>query len=360
MDPVAPGLERLVDGYLAAAGRPVGRRRITALTPDGSDRLYFRVTLADGTSLVAVDAAGTGSRSPFVSPAGISQNETFFRVREHLEGLGFPVPRLLAREPGGDYYLLEDLGDLSLYRWLADSVSPPAADEVAALYGRVLSLLLALQTRAVAGFDPAWAYAGGYYDYELIYDGELNYFLAAFVESWCGLKLSRIERDSLRREFARLAERAAALPGGYFLYRDFQSKNLLLQDGGIRLIDFQGARLGPLYYDLASLLNDPYVALPPSLRRALLAGYYAELRETLGRRAPGGDEFASAYNLFSLIRTLQALGAYGFLAGRGKAHFISFIAPALANLIAILNDPILELEFPVLTNLAGEMISAKV
>ncbi len=335
-------LRRLVEEFRGAGKKKFGRgsergaeTRLPSwepLTPDGSARLYYRVFLPDGGRLIAVDAAGTGPRSAYVSRSGVCQNQTFFRIREHLEQRGFPVPRLLARAPGDEYYLLEDLGDLSLYARLREpGAAAPSPTEVIGLYRQALSLLLRLQFGAAAGFDPAWCYAGGYYDYELVFNHELNYFLAAFVEERLGLRLAASRHERLQREFAALARRAAAVPGDYFLYRDFQSKNLMLQAGRLRLIDFQGARLGPLYYDLSALLNDPYVDLPRSLRRRLRADYYLELR-TLTTAVPSQAEFDHCCELFSLLRTLQTLGAFAFLSRCGKSHFAAYIEPALANL----------------------------
>jgi len=287
------GLEKLIRRYLELPDRPGttgGTFRVQPLTPDGSDRRYFRITASADRTFIAVDAAGTGPASRFVSETGISQNHTFIRVRDHLAGLGFPVPGLLARDSEYNYYL----------RGLDE--------EVLADYRRALALLVRLQVEAAAGFDPAWAYAGGFYDRKLLIEGELNYFSRAYVVEFCHGELSSLVGAGLEDEFARLADAALRAPATFFLYRDFQSRNLMIRDGDLRLIDFQGARLGPVYYDAAALINDPYTDLPLELRSELRNFYFSRLQEQLGAATPQRKEFDLYFDLFSLIRTLQTLG----------------------------------------------------
>ncbi len=349
------GLEKLIRRYLELPDRPGttgGTFRVQPLTPDGSDRRYFRITASADRTFIAVDAAGTGPASRFVSETGISQNHTFIRVRDHLAGLGFPVPGLLARDSGYNYYLLEDLGDVTLYRKV---VKRGLDEEVLTDYRRALALLARLQVEAAAGFDPAWAYAGGFYDRKLLIDGELNYFSRAYVVEFCHGELSSLVGAGLEDEFARLADAALRAPATFFLYRDFQSRNLMIRDGDLRLIDFQGARLGPVYYDAAALINDPYTDLPLELRSELRNFYFSRLQEQLGAATPQRKEFDLYFDLFSLIRTLQTLGAFAFLSGRGKEHFRDSIPPARRNLEWTLDSLADRLPLPLLTRLSREL-----
>jgi len=256
---------------------------------------------------------------------------------------------------GGAANLLEDLGDRSLCRAVHDCGDDHRAP-VAALYRRALALLARLQVEAAAGFDPAWAYGGGRYDRRVIRELELEYFLKAYVCGWAGRQLASSATARLAREFDRLADTALRAPADFFLYRDFQSRNLMVRRDKLYLIDFQGARLGPLYYDAAALIEDPYVELPRPLRLELLDFYYGELAARLGSALPERDEFLRFYDLFTLVRTLQALGAFGRLSGRGKRHFIASMPPALRNLAAVLRrlDPWLPL--PELTRLADSLM----
>lgn len=306
--------------------------QVSPLTQDGSARLYYRITCPGKEPFIAVDAKGTGQKEKHSS--GLSQNQSFLLIRNHLAALSFPVPGLLAQNPNGDFYLLQDLGGTTLYQavkkqgWSHQTIN---------LYQNTISLLLRLQSVAVEKFDPSWCYAGAYYDQTLIIDHELNYFLNAFVLGYCGQRISPETRHKLQDEFKSIAVAATTAPGNFFLYRDFQSKNLMLKDKQIFLIDFQGARLGPYYYDAAALINDPYTDIPWSLRDQLKADYFNKLVITLKADAPDLETFNYYFSLFSLIRTLQTLGAFGYLTSCNKEHFKDYIKPALKNLHHYLN-----------------------
>jgi len=333
-----PELKNLVESYLQQVrtdkhfeNQPqnaVNKFRITPLSPDGSDRLYFRITAPGITSFIAVDATGCGDQD---KNSGLSQNNSFRLIHEHLAKLNFPVPQYLSgKTAGDDLYLLEDLGDTTLhnfvttYGWSRRTVS---------LYRRAISLLQRLQIDAATGFNPDWAYAGAFYDYELIVERELNYFLEAFVKNYCRIELSTAAKVDLAEEFKLLADTALQAPADFFLYRDFQSKNLMLFQDKIFLIDFQGARLGPACYDLAALINDPYTEMPLPLRQELQEFYYDQLKLANPAAAiqTAPETFAFNFALFSLIRTLQTLGAFGYLTRCGKTHFAQYIRPALTN-----------------------------
>ena len=306
--------------------------KISPLTPDGSDRLYYRISYLDGVPFIAVDARGTGLK--INHPYELSQNQTFILIRDHLANLDFPVPILLSRSQNCDYYLLQDLGDITLYQTIKEQGWNRHTID---LYQDVLSLLLQLQTVARDKFDQSWCYAGAYYNRQLILDHELNYFLDAFVIGYCGLEINRDTRQKLQSEFIAIVDAAATAPDDFFLYRDFQSKNLMLKEQQIYLIDFQGARLGPYYYDLAALINDPYTDIPWSLRDQFCSDYFNKLKDLLKADAPSQGTFKYLFSLFSLIRTLQTLGAFGFLTINQKAHFKAYIKPALKNLRHYLN-----------------------
>jgi aminoglycoside/choline kinase family phosphotransferase len=351
-----PGLEKLVDDYLAA-GPGSGGYTVTALTPDGSDRRYFRIRPQTGSPFIAVDGRGTGPGSRFVAASGISQNQTFLYLRDHLAGLGFPVPACLGRDEKLDFYLLEDLGDTTLCDVVAAG-KKGLRKEAVPLYHQALTLLVRFQTEAAPGFDPARAYAGGYYDARVVRELELDYFYTAYVCNWAGMKLSPAAEKRLQAEFDRLAAALLKAPADFLLYRDYQSRNLMVREGRLFLIDFQGARRGPIYYDLAALVEDPYVELPRPLRKELVDFYYRRLCEKVGPRAPSRAGFDHFYALFTLVRTLQALGAFGNLAGRGKVHFAASIPAALRNLENVLAR--LEPDFPLpeLTHLAASLAGA--
>ena len=340
-----PELKNLIEDYLQqlqTANNPesllqktVDKYRVTPLSPDGSDRLYYRITAPGVTSFIATDATDCGAKNEI---SGRSQNNSFRLIQQHLTKLNFPVPGYLSTQStGDDFYLLEDLGDTTLHDfvktqgWNGNTITR---------YRKVLKLLLKLQVDAAAGFSRNWAYAGGFYDYDLIVTRELNYFLEAFVINHCRMEITPSTKTRLATEFKFLADTAMQAPTNFFLLRDFQSKNLMLFQDKIFLIDFQGARLGPIYYDLAALINDPYIEMPLSLRQDLQKFYYDQLiiANPTGTGIPDPATFNFNFALFSLIRTLQTLGAFGYLSGRGKIHFAQYIRPALANLALYLES----------------------
>ncbi len=303
--------------------------RVTPLSPDGSARIYYRITAAGISPFIAVDAVGCSEKD---KNSGRSQNNSFRLIQEHLTRLDFPVPQYLSdKSTGDDLYLLEDLGDTTLHNFVR---THGWGERTITLYRETLSLLLRLQIEAAATFNPNWAYAGGFYDHELIVKRELNYFLEAFVINYCGIEITPATRTELATEFKFLADQALQAPANFFLYRDFQSKNLMLFQDKIVLIDFQGARLGPVYYDLAALINDPYTEIPLTLRQELQDFYFEQLQSVnpTGTTLPDPTTFAYNFALFSLIRTLQTLGAFGYLTRCGKSHFAEYIRPALTNL----------------------------
>ncbi len=301
--------------------------QVSPLTPDGSDRIYYRISSFGYDPVIAVDAKGTGLHKNH--PSTISQNQTFILIREHLENLDFPVPELFSTVHNHDYYLLQDLGDNSLYNTIKKQGWSP---ETIKLYQSILVLLLNLQIVAKEKFDPSWCYAGGYYNRQLIHEHELNYFLKAFVVGYCEININHDITSKLQNQFNTILDAATGAPGDFFLYRDFQSKNLMLKEQKIFLIDFQGARLGPYYYDLAALINDPYIDMPWPLREQLKIYYFNKLQSHLNTGAPEVETFSYFFSLFSLIRTLQTLGAFGYLVTRNKMHFKAYIKPALKNL----------------------------
>ena len=314
--------------------------QISPLTPDGSDRLYYRISCPGNESFIAVDAQGTGQKN---QSSGLSQNQSFILIRNHLANLDFPVPKLLSQDLNDDFYLLQDLGDSTLYQTVKTQGWIPQTID---LYKDTISLLLRLQLVAVEKFDPAWCYAGAYYDQQLIIELELNYFLKAFVIGHCGEKISPETQHRLQSEFREIATAATAAPANFFLFRDFQSKNLMLKEEQIFLIDFQGARIGPYYYDLAALINDPYTDIPEPLREQFKTDYFKKLEVILKTDAPNRETFNYYFALFSLIRTLQTLGAFGFLIGCEKNHFKEYVQPALKNLHHYLDKLSFHLDLP--------------
>ncbi|MEW6486515.1 MAG: phosphotransferase [Thermodesulfobacteriota bacterium] len=292
-------------GLLPEGDRPIA---LAPLHGDGSARRYFRVR---------------GERRTYVLLEGPdpAENAATVRIARHLEARGIRVPRVYGADEARGWVLLEDLGDRSLFSALKE----PGADPFA-LYEPVLWLLARMQVRGAEGFRLETGFAPAPYGPGLMVEEGL-YFAREFAQGILGLEVP----SGFREDLERLAALGAPAPGGYFLHRDFQSRNVqLTADGaGPALLDFQGARPGPLAYDAAALILDPYAAHPPALRGRLLKRY----REHLAHLGAAAGWTEDAWLALGAFRLLQALGAFGKLGGRmGKSGFLEHAGAALSHL----------------------------
>jgi aminoglycoside/choline kinase family phosphotransferase len=309
--------------HLFAASWSEGVVDIAELVPDGSSRRFFQLRGAEGRGCIAV-------LPPEQDPRGLDEARAFYQIGRHLHAGGAPVPEIYAFEGGSGLVLCEDLGNRRLF----EEVSERGATAALILYEQAVRRLARMQVRAAQGFDPAWCWDTPRYDRHLMLERESGYFLRACCTDLLGLDY---DQEAIGAECVRLADQAALAPAVYFLHRDFQSRNIMLGNGEVRFIDFQGGRLGPLAYDLASLLHDPYAALPQALQDRLLAVYL----ETLGEEtAYDPEQFRHEYLLLALQRHLQILGAFAFLSRvRRKPFFARYLKPALASLASLLAKP---------------------
>jgi len=237
-----------------------------------------------------------------------------------------PVPALLTEDAATKRALFEDLGDTSLYSYLK---LPRDHESVESIYRDVLRSLVTLHTTATAHVEECPMLQARIFDYDYL-RWETTYFLDRFVG---GLRKLEIEnRPTLDDELHRLAQAVFEKPR-VIIHRDFQCQNIMVHAGGPRIIDYQGARMAPPAYDIASVLWDPYYRLDDAIRSRLLAYY---LDEMSGARAPAFDERAFRESLVAcrLQRHMQALGAYGFLSGKGKTYFLKHVPEALRLLKA--------------------------
>ena len=294
----------------AAAGFHTG----TALewfSGHGSDRRFARLRAGDRRAVL------------MVAPAADPDHDRGLAIAEFLYDGGLGAPAVLAQDPRTRSVVFEDLGDDTLQA-LVGREPGRAAD----LYDRVLDRLADLQTfgtearhRCPATFERA-------FDREHL-RWETDYFRQRFLAGRCGVADEMLAE--LEGELADLATACLAQPRT-LVHRDFQSQNILLKDGVVRLVDVQGMRWGPLAYDAVSLLYDPYIELPETLRAELLAGYPARLQERGGPVVSAADWQAMAMAA-GLQRLMQALGAYGFLGGvKGRVAFLEHIPVALDRL----------------------------
>ena len=311
--------------------------RVTSLVPDGSSRRFFRLRSPDGESLLAV-------LPPADDPSGPGEARAFQWIGRHLRACGAPVPAILGADAVSGLTLCEDLGDRRLFEEVAER--GPAA--CLPLYEQAARGLARMQVRGARGFDPAWCWDTPHYDRQLMQERESGYFLRACCTDLLGL---RFDRAAVTAECAALSEAAAAAPNDFFLHRDCQCRNIMVRAGRVWFIDFQGGRLGPLAYDLAALLLDPYAALPAGLQEHLTQVYLDELN----REIPyDREQFQREYLLLALQRNLQILGAFAFLSQmRGKPFFARYLRPALDSLATLLASPAAA-GFPALRHLTDQ------
>ena len=234
----------------AAAGLGASLQGAQALAGDGSDRRFFRL-LGSPTVILL--------HHPQPTALQVNENDSYFHLGRHLRRQGAPVPEIYeyCREEG--WLLLEDLGDIHLAAAVARE---SGGEQLGYWYRQALDILVNLQVDGKEGFDPAWCFDTAVMHRPFLWERECGYFVRAYLQGYAGLKL---EMDDLAPDFEHLLTRALTPAPNFFLHRDFQSRNLMIKNGRIRVIDFQGGRLGPLGYDLAALLIDPYVNLKPLL-----------------------------------------------------------------------------------------------
>jgi len=295
--------------------RGVNLAEARPLAGDGSDRLFFR--LPGAPTLVLLYHPQPPGRE-------VTENDSYFLIGRHLMARGVPVPEIYVHCREENWMLLEDVGDLSL----AEAVAGADRDaEILAWYRQALEILLTQQLDGKRGFTPAWCFDTPAVTRPFLLERECLYFVRAFLEGYLGLE---VDEAALRPEFERLLAGACPHDSPFFLHRDFQSKNLFVQGDNLRVLDFQGGRLGPLGYDLAALLIDPYVNLAPATQEELLNLYQDLLEERLAFER---QSFREQYEHLALCRNLQILGAYGFLTKvKGKSQFARYIPRAVAGL----------------------------
>ena len=281
------------------------------------------------------------------------ENVAFLEFSRHFRRHGLPVPEIYAEDLEHGAYLEEDLGNTSLFEFLsqnreADEIARPAVEA----YRKVVAVLPRFQIEAGRDLNYKVCYPRASFDRQSI-AWDLNYFKYYFLRL-AGIPFSE---QALEVEFGRLTKFLLAAPRDYFLYRDFQSRNIMLRDGQPYFLDYQGGRKGALQYDIASLLYDAKADLPPEMRQQLLDDYLDALA---GYVPVDRDAFMQYFYPFVYIRIMQALGAYGF---RGfyerKAHFLQSVPYALKNLRWLLHNVKLPIALPTLMDAFTSMLASE-
>ena len=281
------------------------------------------------------------------------ENVAFLEFSRHFRRHGLPVPEIYGEDLNQGAYLEEDLGDVTLFEFLSknrtgNDIAPQAVE----LYRKVVAVLPRFQVEAARDLNYKVCYPRASFDRQSI-AWDLNYFKYYFLR----LAGVAFNEQALEHDFSRLTKFLLSAAHDYFLYRDFQSRNIMLRDGQPFFLDYQGGRKGALQYDIASLLFDAKADLPPELRQQLLDHYLDQLGGYLDLDR---DVFMQHYYAYVYVRIMQALGAYGF---RGfyerKSHFLQSVPYALKNLRWLLHNVTLPVALPTLLEAFNSMLGAE-
>jgi len=289
------------------------------LAGDGSDRRWYRARYNKDSFII--------SDHGICMPESVDhlQLNAFVHIGNHLFSRKIAVPRILNQDVLSGMVILEDLGDVHLETWVKQKNDDNATLE---MYKKVIDNLIDFSIKGVQGFKPEWTCQTRTYSKKLIIEQECQYFWQAFINGY--LKQDLFFQDFLT-EFNYIADHALKNAFTGLMHRDFQSRNIMINKGRPFFIDFQSARLGPLQYDLASLLMDPYVCLNAPIKKALLQ--YTTEKLALG---PGqARDFSGCYQYCCLTRNLQFLGAFSFLSvSKKKKRFEHYLPDAVNSLKA--------------------------
>ena len=321
------------------AAEPV--HKIQEMAAHGSDRRYFRIF---GKSKTAIG----------VSNHDYKENIAFLSFSKHFDSIGLPVPQIYGQELDRNVYLEQDLGDETLFSYLSRERQQGGFNEkIVDMYRKVAVQLARFQVLGNQGLNYSVCYPRSSFDRQsMMWD--LNYFKYYF------LKLAKIpfNEQELEDDFQNFCDFLLSTERDYFLYRDFQSRNVMIVEDAPWFIDYQGGRKGALQYDLASLLYDAKADIPQEVRDQLLEVYLQELAKHI---PVNREKFLQYYHGYVFIRIMQALGAYGF---RGfyerKEHFLKSVPFAIKNLEQLLHQASLPVELPALTAVWSALVRSSV
>ena len=328
--------------FLHQSGLASPAADVVPLAGDASTRRYFRIPdTGNGSLILALHAE-----------ALTFGDSSFANVHELLGRMPVPVPRTLGHSDELGIIALEDLGDATLQTHLQTA----DVHERLARYQEAVALIATIQRRGRELASVAYTPYSIAFDVEKLL-WELDFFATHFLEAFRGASMTSSVRAGLAREFTRLAEALAGEPR-VLCHRDYHSRNLMLHDGQLHVIDFQDARMGPDTYDLVSLLRDSYVTIADEEVETLLAFYLAERRRDGGSPDPGdAPAFRRRFDLMAVQRHLKALGTFGFqAASRSNPAYLDYLPrtlaltrssllanPTLSRLYALLAEQVVEL-----------------
>lgn len=311
---------------------------VLPLAPSGSQRIYYRLQSGTRTAI--------GAYNP-----NVAENAAFVAFSRHFRSKGLPVPDIYADDALRHVYLQEDLGSTTMYSYLLQK-GDDFPDFLLQLYKRAIEQLARLQIEGGRDLDYSLCYPRQSFDKQsMLWD--FNTFKYGFLR----LAYVPYDEQKLEDDFQRFADYLLGADGQYFMFRDFQTRNIMVKSGEPYFIDYQGGRRGPLQYDLASLLYQAKADIPEKTKQDLLDHYLQAAAQYI---PVNREEFVAYYYGFVLMRCIQVFGAYGF---RGlferKAHFLQSIPFALQNVQWLLDNVEFPVEMPELSKALRHLIQSQ-
>ena len=298
----------------------ISTKDVISLKPDGSDRQFFRLNFKGMPAIAIIPANGS---------TGEAEAKSLAKIAAHLSKAKVHIPPLIFYDSQTNIVFMEDKGDLSFQKAVLSS-----NDDNIKQYQKVITVLADFQIKGIKGFDPSWCYDSPKYDSKLALEREVLYFIDSFLKDFADIKPDQNLYDGLQK----IALKADEFHyNNFLLHRDFQSRNILIEDAQPWIIDFQAARVGPLAYDLASLLIDPYVNISSTTWNDLIYGYVHYANKTFEANL-NIKKFMEDFATAALLRSLQILGAFSFLSQKKKkAFFLQYVPLAIMRLKEILD-----------------------
>jgi aminoglycoside/choline kinase family phosphotransferase len=297
-------------------------QRILPLEGDASDRRYFRIHVKHHRGSISHNYVVMMLDKPWQGEKGMEELP-FINIARHLTQVRIPVPEIYNYDSDHGMLLLEDLGEITLQKLLQGR----PWTEQRGYYYEAISLLESMQT-AEDLFNGCTCYAmQRAFDAETFFS-ELLFFLEHAVEGLWRQRITAADRKELEAQFWTLCQQIAPV-ANVFTHRDYHSRNLMVKEGRLRILDFQDARMGTIYYDLASLLRDSYIGLPEEAVVELL-GYYRERGRNDAVSTIDRHSFSEAFDRTSIQRNLKACGTFAYQASKkGRDHYLNYIPRTL-------------------------------
>ena len=310
---------------------------------DGSDRKWYRLTVAKRSLVMADHGIRKGPQT--------SEVDAFVAIGRHLDAVGLPVPKIYLDDSFSGLVFMEDLGDKNLQS-VIQTMSD--RDDILGCYRSVITLLLKLSITGAKDFKSSWTYPTPIDDQAVILEKECRYFVEAFLQQYLGWDTTF---NDLEEEFKFLSEKTVEFSINGFMHRDFQSRNIMVKNNKHYIIDYQGGRIGPIQYDLASLLIDPYVGLP-FIEQSQLLDYSIRKLADVGIAQP--EKFATGYYYCAVTRNLQILGAFSHLSKIKKKTYFERYIPCAVKTLNYNLDTFKDRKFPELQKIAKKLVSQEV